>query len=126
MRKILMILGLLLVCVSCSNDDDDVIAAPNGQYRVVEKLCYCAFPDDGSIEYWIFDLPSNTLTVRIVDTEGELVEQRELFYGTKGANLVLGEGKEYVQNMTDGKLELVYVDNPGLADDELTVRLSLF
>lgn len=128
MKKSFVTLGLLILCISCSDGDDisNKADTPNGQYRVVEKLCYCAFPDDGSIEYWIFNLPSSTLTIRMVDPEGQLEDERELFYGTNGNNLVLGEGREYSQSVTDGILELVYLDVPGLADDELTVRLALF
>ncbi|KKM95221.1 hypothetical protein LCGC14_1190460 [marine sediment metagenome] len=122
-NHIVILCGLLLLSTSCS-DDDDRITAPNGQYRVIEKICYCSFPDDGSIEYWIFDLPSNKLTVRVIDNEGQLTEKREMFYGTKGDKIVLGEGREHRKDMVDGILELVYLDDSDVIDDELTVRLA--
>ncbi|WP_411028893.1 hypothetical protein [Spongiimicrobium sp. 3-5] len=123
MRNIILALFGFYMILSCTNDDGDNFGLPEGTYRLVERVCFCGPPEEGSTEHWIFDNEANTLTIRIVDGDGELIESRELFYGSKGNNLVIGEGAEFVQKRKGSVLELTYLDDPGIADDEVVVRL---
>lgn len=122
----MLVISILSFSLSCSDDGGDNFRQPEGQFRLVERDCFCGPPEQGSTEYWIFDGKENLLTIRIIDREGQVQESRELFYGRNGKNLVIGEGAEFVQKSVGAFLELTYLDDPGIADDELVVKLSPF
>ena len=70
----------LLALNSCSEDDDRSIEAPDGQYRLVERLCFCGPPEDGTIEYWIFDRSAESMSVRVVDSTGKELSCEQRVY----------------------------------------------
>lgn len=125
--KILIMISFLTL-LSCSNENGEGFQdAPNGQYRVVEKICYCSFEEDGSIEYWIFDLESESMTVLTIDSEGKQLSSEKFFYGTIGEYLVIGDdGSKYTQKIISGFLVLTYSDRPEISDDELVIKLASY
>jgi hypothetical protein len=124
-KVIIPLMILLLTMLSCSNEgSEDFQDAPNGQYRVVDKICYCAFEENGYIEYWIFDLESESMTVLIIDSEGQQVSSEKFFYGIKGEYLLIGDdSSKYSQKNVSEILELTYLDRPEISDDELVIKL---
>ena len=111
---------------SCSEADNSSIEAPNGQYRLVERLCFCSLPEEDFIEYWAFDLSSESMSVRVVDSTGQELSIQWLEYRTNGNSLIVGKGREFSYEMVSGLLELTYLDDPEIADDELLVRLASY
>ncbi|WP_420600974.1 hypothetical protein [Flagellimonas sp.] len=124
MKKLILTLLIFNLILSCSNDNWDSADPPEGQFRLVERICFCGPPEEGSIEYWTFDLEANLLTIRIVDSEGQVIESRELYYGRKESNILIGEGGEFVQKREGSLLVLTLLDDPGIADDELVIKLA--
>ena len=124
-NSLLLLFGLFLL-LSCNNDDGDITGPPDGEYRLVELICFCGPPEEGITKQWIFDLDANTLTINTIEADGQVRESFEQFYGRKGNNLILGEGSEFEQKKEGRLLVLTYLDNPRLADDEVTYKLEPF
>ena len=125
-KIVIPVLVTLLTVFACTDDDSqDFQEAPNGQYRIVDIICYCSITDDGSIDYWIFDLASESMTILIVDSDGQELSSEKFFYGTEGKHLLIGnDGRKYSQKTVSGFLELTYLDNPEISDDEIVIILA--
>ena len=109
----------------CQNDSIEKTADElNGQYILQNVVCYCFFENyDFSInQLWVF--PSKNLIVSKGDEyDGVYISSPnspEEYIQNNGVLTLTDSNKEYVVNFNDDEVTLTFIDDPLIADDEIT------
>ncbi len=113
---------LALVCfvfVSCTKDNDDIINTElEGKWTLTNASCFCGFGDNPDFSGHKITFQGSMLNVEnsgefkfLTDASGE--------YTVDGNLISLKNGRQYTYVIKEGNLQLTYVDNPQIADDEL-------
>lgn len=124
MKRIIFLLVIAALMVSCSKDNDDVLNTElDGKWVLFNVSCYCGFGDNP-------DFSSHKITFNEgnvnVENSGEfqfLIDATGV-YTVKGNLITLKNGQKYTYAIKSNTLELTFVDVPGIADDELFLEYS--
>lgn len=119
----LLVTGLLLF--SCSKDGDDSTDYPEGKYELLERLCFYGQLPSDSRQFCIFMGAAKSLVIETADQYGTVTESTSHLYGMQRGNITI-DGREHEFKSTENNLEITIVDNPKIADDELTLLLKRF
>ena len=119
MKKILTALVLTLLFVSCSNDNDDNLTTPlEGKWTLTNVSCFYFFGDSPDFSGHKLIFKNNDVQVGnngefkyLINASGE--------YTINGNMITFQDGNQYIYVVNLDVLELTYVDEPGIADDEL-------
>lgn len=115
--RITTILILSLLFVSCSKDNDDVINVElQGSWTLSDVMCYCAFEPDTDFSTHKITFEKSNL---IVSSSENLQFLSSGSYTVNGNRITLHDGTQYKYVIKGNNLELTFVDEPGIADDEL-------
>ncbi|MCL6267562.1 hypothetical protein [Flagellimonas myxillae] len=114
---VLSIFALFLL--GCTSDDD--INPGNAQWILDNVVCFCFFGDD-------FDFSTHTLTFNsdtgmvTIENEGDsqFIAPAGTYPFTDNGSVIGIEGREYTYEEEGNTLVLTYVDEPMIADDEVT------
>ncbi|TXN38083.1 lipocalin family protein [Flagellimonas hymeniacidonis] len=123
MKKLGVLLITVLLFTSCSSDDDTVAdSGLNGTWTLTRVSCFCGFadPPEFDLTQLTFDADTNEI---IVLNNGDQVYFREngtYSYTGNGSRIRLEDGKFYDFEITGDTLSLVFVDEPMIADDEVS------
>jgi len=122
MKKIIVFLLAIFLISSCSISNigsKDL----NGKWYLQEAFCYCYFGDN-------FDFSSHTLTFDL-ETKKVLVKNKAASYfieqngtydiKTKVNELTINNAVSFTYEILGSTLTLVKIDEPNIADDELTL-----
>ncbi|MCL6273934.1 hypothetical protein M3P19_07935 [Muricauda sp. 2012CJ35-5] len=118
MRYVLIILSLFLV-TSCSSDN--AINPGNDVWVLQNVSCFCYFGEDYDFSQHTIQFDSSTKQVTF-SHNGELeflVPAGTYPYTDNGTEIGI-EGRQYLYREEGDLLVLNYVDNPQIADDEVT------
>ena len=119
MRRFVWIFLTALLVFSCSNDDDGQGSTPlEGRWTLTNVVCFCYFGEnpDFSVHKLIFE--GNELKVE--NTGGfNFFESAVGNFSLQGNTITLNNGQQYTYNIEGDVLELTFVDDPGIADDEI-------
>lgn len=124
MKNFILLFGVLLF-LSCSEDDNGgevVDAGLQGQWTLTNVSCFCAFGENPNFMATniVFDIDNNELEV---NNTGENVYFREngtYKYSGNGNELTFSNGRSYVFEINGTELSLIFVDEPNIADDEIS------
>jgi hypothetical protein len=127
MKNILLVLVALMV-VSCSNDEGAIGPDPDdealeGQWTLNNVSCFCAFEEgiDFSTTKISFDTKNNELQVLQSGDSTFFKEAGFYKYNGEGTRIEFPDGDAYTFYVKgDAVLQLVYEDNPDIADDEIS------
>lgn len=126
MKRILLVfvLGILF---SCTDSNDDGVADSNlqGEWVLTDVSCFCYFGEDNdfSTSKLLFSSTENKVTV--------IHEGNDNYFHTSGVfNYELNddvltierETRSYTYSVEGDDLTLVYIDEPMIADDEVTYK----
>lgn len=123
MRKISFLFVLMLVLNGCSSDDDYVVdAALNGTWVLNRASCFCFFGDgfDFSAHRLTFDSSEQRVTVQNTD-ETQFITTSGTYTFSNNGNVININGRQYTYTIMGSSLELSFLDNPDIADDEITL-----
>jgi hypothetical protein len=115
-------LSFFLLAFTCEKSDVKLITPIEGQWILEDVSCYCAFDDDSfsDSQLWIFSSSSNLVSKGI---EGKSVSisklNQPISYTLVDDVLSIGNRK-YSMEQTEDRLILSFIDNPQIADDEIT------
>lgn len=119
MRQVFITLTLIALLTSCSNDNDDNLTTPlEGKWTLTNVSCFCGFGENP-------DFSGHKLTFKNNDLEVENTGEFEYFtnaageYAINGNVITFQDGQQYTYVVKLNVLELTYVDEPGIADDEI-------
>ena len=123
------VLLMVFWIVACSNDDGPQIQKTglNGSWTLTNVICFCGFPDPPGFEQTqlSFDLANGQLRVDRNGTGLEYfrAEGTYTFIGTD-TTITLEDGSAYTYAIEGNVLRLDFVDEPQIADDEITFLLN--
>ena len=124
MKKLLSLLAIFLIVLSCSSDNSETQEDVKGQYILQDVICYCYFNgyDFTKNQLWFF--PEEKLLVSKGDSnDGIFITKpnNPSKYIIKDGVLTLNESdSEYTIEVNQDEIILTYIDNPIIADDEIT------
>lgn len=123
MKKCLLLLCLICISLSCSNDEvgelkDGKLA---GEWLLTDVSCFCFFEEDTNFAETrlIFDTNENTVTVQNSGSNTFFKESDTYTYTGEGTRIKFSDGTAYTYNIEGTLLQLDFVDNPDIADDEV-------
>ncbi len=128
MRNYLVLLLTLLLC-SCSSDDDgegDLDATLSGVWTLTNVSCFCGFPDPPGFEQTELGFDTQNNEVQVVQNGNGLDYFRPAgtySYQESGETVILEDGRAYRFNIEGDVLILNFVDEPQIADDEISYTL---
>ena len=119
MKQVYIILALIALLTSCSNDIDDNLTTPlEGKWTLTNVSCFCAFGNNP-------DFSGHELTFVGNDLEVENTGEFKFLIDAAGAYTIqdnvitLINRSQYTYLVKTDVLELTFVDNPQIADDEI-------
>ncbi|MBT8299665.1 MAG: hypothetical protein KJO52_15145 [Maribacter sp.] len=127
MKKLLALLFLTFIVVSCSkdtNDDSDATPTPlEGKWILTNVSCFCDFGNNPDFSGHKITFAGNNLKVEntgvfsfLIDAEGIFTLQDDL--------ITLKNGVQYTYVLKPDVLALTLVDNPQIADDEILLTYN--
>jgi hypothetical protein len=129
MKIVIFVLGVFLFCTSCSNTDDDLITDEtlSGEWVLTAVLCFCGFPEDVdfSLHTLNFSEEGNRVTVKN-DSDTYYFHESGTYQFTNTNNTISLEDNDrsYTYQIEADVLLLSYVDEPMIADDEVTYKYA--
>ncbi|TMU55446.1 hypothetical protein [Flagellimonas algicola] len=114
---------LMLVLSSCTSDDD--INPSDDKWVLDNVVCFCFFGEDFdfSVHSIRFDEDSGMVTIENTG-DSEFIAPAGTYPFTDNGSVIGIEGREYTYEEDGDSLILTYVDNPQIADDEITYYYS--
>ncbi len=124
MKKIILI-TCVLGMLSCSNNDD-VVIDPRGDTWVLNNVvCFCLFGDNFDFSTHTIQFNRDNGTV-IIENEGNtaFIAPAGTYPYKVNGEIITIEDRQYRYEEDGDSLVLTFVDEPGIADDEITYYYS--
>ena len=123
MKKWLVLVGALCISFSCANDEvsDPVDNDLAGEWVLTNISCFCFFEEDTdfSATRLTFNTDENKATVQNLGENTYFKESGTYRYNGKENNIKFSDGTSYTFTIEGTVLQLDFVDNPDIADDEV-------
>lgn len=119
MRRIATILLAVFTFVSCTKDNNDVINTElEGKWTLTNASCFCGFGENPNFDKHKITFAGSNLNVEN-SGENQFLTHAAGAYTVNGNVITLKNGQQYTYVIKENKLELTFVDEPNIADDEL-------
>jgi len=122
----LILIAILISFASCtSSDDGEPNAGPlDGKWVLKNAICFCFFGDefDFGRHRLFIDQANNKMRIENLGDIHFINETGDYSFEIIENELVLDEQRKYTYEQNGNSLTLTYVDNPTLADDEITLE----
>ncbi len=119
MNRITTILLVSLLLVSCSKDNDDIINVElEGKWILTDAACFCGFEPNSDFGDHQITFYGSILTVMNAGQTQFLVGDSGS-YVVNGNQIILQNGARFTYVVKNDILELTFIDDPNIADDEL-------
>ncbi|MBM1105607.1 hypothetical protein JQC67_05575 [Aurantibacter crassamenti] len=126
MKRVAAIFVLFIALNSCTKDNDDVVHTElEGSWVLANASCFCAFGENPDFSTHEINFKGSVL---IVQNSGEFQFLKDTAgsYSVDGNVITLKNGAQYKYVIKDKTLELTFVDNPDIADDELLLTYEKY
>ena len=124
MKKWLVIIGIFCVSFSCSTDEErnTVDDSLEGEWILSNISCFCFFEEDTdfSTTRLRFNTKDGKVTVDNTGSNTYFKESGTYTYSSEGNVIRLSATEAYVITIKGSSLQLVFEDNPDVADDEVS------
>lgn len=123
MRKITTILLVAILAVSCSTDNPEegvVNVELEGNWVLENVFCFCYFESATDFSNSSIAFTGSILSVRNDGDTSYFMDDGDQAYTVAGNLITLQDGVQYRYQLKEGKLTLAFVDNPEIADDEIS------
>ncbi|WP_281541459.1 lipocalin family protein [Maribacter aestuarii] len=129
MAKFYLLFSVLLLLFSCSKDEDGKDledASLEGSWVLTNVSCFCGFPEDNDFTetLLLFDTEENKVTV---DNRGKyeyFKPSGTYSYNGEDNRIKFEDGRNYRFEINKEILNLIFMDEPNIADDEITYTLE--
>lgn len=121
MRKSIFFLAVLFACTACSSDDNVINPELAEQWILNDVACFCFFGDDFdfSAHTITFDASAGTVTIENSADSSFIAASGTYSYSDNGEVIEI-DGRRYTYEIKGNTLTLNFVDNPNIADDEIS------
>lgn len=118
-KSFFLLIAVLLI--SCSKDEIED-SSLSGKWILNDVFCFCFFPEDYdfSTSRLIFDTANDKL---LIENDGEIdfIDEPGTYrYSGDGNRITLENGRSYIFEVEGNILRFTFVDEPNIADDEIT------
>ncbi|MGW9684206.1 hypothetical protein [Flagellimonas sp. 2504JD1-5] len=121
MKKAIFFLATLLVFVGCSSDDEIENPELNQTWVLNNVICFCFFGDDFDFSTHKITFNSSEKTVTIENSvDNPFIAPAGTYSYSDNGEVIEIEGKQYTYDFKENSLNLHFVDEPLIADDEIT------
>ncbi|WP_431125262.1 hypothetical protein [Flagellimonas flava] len=121
--KNVIFLFLVLMVSGCTSDDD--INPSDDKWVLDNVVCFCFFGEDFDFSTHTIQFNEETQSVVIEnDSENEFIAPAGTYTYTDNNGVIGIEGREYTYEEEGDTLTLTFVDEPLIADDEITYYYS--
>ena len=104
---------------SCAKDNDDVLSTNlEGKWVLTNVSCFCLFGDNPDFSGHKITFKDSSVTVEN-SGQFQFLTNATGTYTENDMVITLGNGQQYTYIIKSNTLELTFVDEPGIADDEL-------
>ncbi|MGB5370087.1 MAG: hypothetical protein WBN18_06620, partial [Flavobacteriaceae bacterium] len=111
-----------LFLVSCTKDTDDVVHVElEGKWTLTSASCFCAFDPNTDFSANKITFKGSTLVVNNTEYLTFLGSSGNYTYTVEGNLIGLPNGRQFRYSIKGSTLTLTFVDNPEVADDELSL-----
>lgn len=122
MNRITTIFLAALFLVSCTKDTDDVVHVDlEGKWTLTSASCFCAFDPNTDFSANKITFKGSTLVINNAEDMAFLGNSGNYTYTVEGNLISLPNGRQYRYSIKGSTLTLTFVDNPDVADDELSL-----
>ncbi|MFK5973685.1 MAG: hypothetical protein QM485_10435 [Flavobacteriaceae bacterium] len=119
MRRVFFMLIVIALSVSCLKDDDDVLNTElEGKWILANASCFCFFGDNPDFSGHKITFESGSVNVENSGDFQFLINATGA-YTENGKVITLKNGRQYSYIIKSDTLQLTFVDEPNIADDEL-------
>ena len=121
MRKVISLLVILLAFVNCSSDDDIINPELDQKWVLNNVTCFCFFGDD--FDFTTHRLSFNTSEGIVVienSEENSFIAPAGTYPYSDNGEVIEIDGKQFRYEIKGNTLTLNFVDNPNIADDEIS------
>ncbi len=119
MKRILVLVVLTAFLSSCSNDNDDGISTEfEGKWTLTNVSCFCGFGNNPDFSGHKITFVGNNLEVENTG-EFKFLSDADGAYTVQGNLITFQNDRQYTYVVKTDELELTFVDNPQIADDEI-------
>ena len=119
MKRIATILLMTILLISCSNDKENgADTALESQWVLTDVFCFCAFGDNPDFSGHKITFEANVLSV-VNSGEFSFLTNASGSYTLVDHLITLNNGSQYTYVIEGASLKLTFVDEPGIADDEV-------
>ncbi len=119
MKRILIVLLMTVMVVACSKDDDDNgNTVLEGRWTLTNVSCFCYFGENPDFSGNKLVFEGNNLKVENSGDFNFFANEVGNFT-IQGDVITFNNGLQYTYVVNPGVLELTFVDDPGIADDEI-------
>ncbi|WP_350293108.1 lipocalin family protein [uncultured Croceitalea sp.] len=121
MKKVLIVF-FLIGFVSCSDDNEVEDDSLNGLWTLTNVSCFCGFPDPPEFNLTQVTFVASNNEVIVLNTGSHVYfrEDGTYSYSGNGNRITLENENSYDFEITGNTMQLIFVDQPGIADDEVT------
>ena len=119
--KLLATAIVLPLLTACGAKKTTKTTSIYGDWELEKAICFCPFTDET-------DFSTNTLSIQPNQIKIASPEDRQFIkptgtydFSTENQYLKIGETTEYSYELKDGNLIIKFLEEPELADDELTL-----
>ena len=122
MRKLVFCILFIGVLCSCEKSDSEpLVAELNGQWELQNASCFCFFSEDFEFGDHKIEFNSDTLTIEN-STETFFITESGMYNFQVQSNKIIIDGTwEFTYQQEEDILVLSFIDNPEIADDEITL-----
>ena len=129
MSKFNLIFSLAFLLLSCSKGEEGKEFDDNsleGSWVLTNVSCFCGFPEDNDFTetHLLFDTEENKVTV---DNRGKyeyFKPSGTYSYSGEDNRIKFEDGRDYRFEINKEILNLIFIDEPNIADDEITYTLE--
>lgn len=121
MKVLSTILLYSVLIFSCSKDNDDVLNTElDGNWTLEDVICYCGFGADTDFSTHQIEFESWQLLVEN-SGEYEFLSDASGPFTLNAKVITFRNGRQYKYEVEGDTLTLIFVDEPNIADDEVTM-----
>ena len=121
MRKSIFFLVILYVFASCSSDDNIINPELDQTWVLNNVTCFCFFGDDFDFTTHKLTFHSSEKTVTIENSgDSSFIAPSGTYPYTDNGEIIEIDGRQYTYEIKANSLNLHFVDEPLIADDEVS------
>jgi len=125
MKRIVLYFLCTLVFVSCEKSAEPILIPENlnGKWALERASCFCFFPEDFDFSQHKIDFNNSNNSLVVENAEDTFFVSKAGTYNfqVQGDTIIIDDSVKYTFEIQQDSLIMSFVDNPEIADDEISL-----